>query len=202
MGKTRRQKTVLILALCAVVAGAVWVSSAAAARSKVEVLIGPDAISCEDPADVAVFEQEFGDRDEITYPVPAVKLNKGLECTFSFIVNNTGDTEVSLRALRITGMGPNGAGAHMPRLTNNSIERITSESGDANFMLDESLGGRDSVRISAVVEPIPGCLGVGGATIFDRTPTVTLSAYGIRGTVSPQGPAFALVGTADPSCDE
>ena len=202
MGKSRRQKLVLVLALCAVVAGTVWVSSAAAARSKVEVLIGPDAISCEDPADVAVFEQEFGDRDEVIYPVPAVKLNKGLECTFSFIVNNTGDTEVSLRALQIIGMGPNGAGAHMPRLTHNLIERITSESGDANFMLDEGLRAHDSVEISAVVEGIPGCMGVGGAAIFERTPTVTLSAYGLRGTVSPQGPTFALMGTPDSSCDE
>ncbi len=161
-----------------------------------------NAISCEDPADVAVYEEAFGSDGEVTYPVPAVKLNKGLECTFSFIVNNTGDTDVSLRALRIIGMGPNGAGAHMPRLTHNLIERIESESGDANFVLDQELRGHDSVRISAVVERGPGCMSVGGAAIFEQTPTVTLSAYGLRGTVSPQGPTFGLMGTPDSSCDQ
>ncbi|MFJ6417678.1 hypothetical protein [Paeniglutamicibacter sp. NPDC091659] len=202
MSKSRRQKLVLVLALCGVAAGTVWVSNAAAARSKVEALIGPNTFSCEDPADAAVVEQEFGDRDEAVCPMPAVRLNKGLECTFSFIINNAGDTEVSLRALRIIGMGPNGAGAHMPRLTHNSIERISIESGDANFVLDEGLGAHDSVEISAMVEGIPGCMSVGGAAIFDRTLTVTLSAYGLRGSVSPQGPTFALMGTLDSSCDE
>jgi hypothetical protein len=54
MGQTRRRRTALILdaslAAYAVVAGVIWVPRDAEVRGAVEVLMAPDAISCEDPA--------------------------------------------------------------------------------------------------------------------------------------------------------
>ncbi|PQZ96245.1 hypothetical protein CQ018_02930 [Arthrobacter sp. MYb227] len=191
-----------VLVFGVAVIGAVWVSNAAKARSQVEVLIGADAFSCERPEDVTIFEYELGSSEEIKYPVPALKLNDGLACTFSFSISNAGKTKVSLTGLGIAMMGEGNAnGAHMPRLTLNLIERTVGGSADANFVLNQDLLPGDAVRISAVVERSPGCMSVGGSMGTVRTPEVTLSAYGLSGTVTPQGPAFAVVGTPDSTCD-
>lgn len=204
MEKKRRRRLALtlgtVLAL-GTAAGTIWVSNAASARAEVEVLIGPDAIKCQRPQDATVFKYEFGSSDEISIPVPGVRLNDGLDCTFSFIVTNTSDAEVSLKGLKIDMMGANAGGAHMPRLMHNNIERITNESADASFRLNQSLNAGDTVRISAVIERIPGCMTSDVATITSQTPEVKISAYGLGGTIAPQGPAFAVVGTPDSTCD-
>ena len=206
MGMKRATATALtmlaVLVAGALAAGTVWFVSAATARSKVEVLIGADAFDCKNPKDVTKFDQSVGVNDESVYPIPALFLSQDLDCTFSVIVNNAGDKAVRLTGLSIIGVGEgSGNGAQMPRLTMNNIERVADEAAAANFTLDQELAPGDSTTISAVVTRGPGCMSVGGGMSTDRTPTVTLSALGLSGSVSHQGPSFALLGTKHSSCD-
>lgn len=160
---TKKARSVAMIAgsaaavvLAALAGGTIWASRAQAARSQVEVLVGSNAFSCANPAEVTVVEQTFGVSDDFSYPVPALKLTKHLDCTFTFIINNTGDTDVSLTGLNISMMDSgNSSGAHMPRLTHNLIERVSDGSIDANFDLEQVLAAGQATEISAVVERSP-----------------------------------------------
>lgn len=186
-----------------VVGGLVWTEKSAEARSNVELLINPDAIKCENSADATTLAWPLGDRDEIVYNVPALNLNSGFDCTFSMIIRNTGNTQVSLKKLVLNGLGEaNANGANAPRLTLNNIQRIQDDSVDANFAMDFPLGAGQSMELSAVLEPNQGCVSEGGRIGLERTPKITVTALGLSGIIKPMGPTFAMLGTKDSSCDD
>ncbi|MFL4474628.1 hypothetical protein ACIPVK_11580 [Paeniglutamicibacter sp. MACA_103] len=183
---------------------ALWGVSSATARSGVEVLVGATPFECVEPGAVTTNDLQLGSDDGVTLTLPALNVTRNMDCRFTFIVHNTSNVDVKVKSLDIQLAGPgNGTGVRIGTLefNDNTFRALDNQEADARFEINDSLPAGEAARVTAMVGSMPGCLGAGGSQSMVNSPSLRISALGFGGDVSPRGPVYSLMGTAESSCE-
>lgn len=187
----------LALGLSALLA---WPIAASIARSAVAVYPDGRAIIC-DKGKVSVFAHDE-DTPEESF-TQSVAASRGLDCELRFHVINNSSTDVYLIDANFEAMGVGGGGSAIVDLIDGQAAVAGQELGDSVLAFKDPLiiePGENFLLVAHLSFDPEGCMSPGGG-YTQNTPTISVSALGIDGTVKPAAASFSVTGTNDSSCD-
>jgi hypothetical protein len=185
-GRSRRFRAVAAAVLVVVlIAGAVlaWVLTAASARNAVVILADQHSLTCSPSSAATTTTTEVENDNQAPLTVPTIRLSGPASCKMTFVIDNTGTSVVTVNAVHLAPMLP------LTGLRTGAVGQVGAIDGSFQLAPDEAV----SVDIGLAWQH--GCLASHGTDTDSGTPTLSITAEGLSGTISKPGPSYAVLGT-------